>query len=424
MDIIKIHQHFLDSDGVCTDSRNDVTHKLFFALKGENFDGNQFVEKALESGAELAIADDKTLAKHPKLILVENVLVALQELATFHRNYLGLPILAITGSNGKTTTKELIAAVLKKKFSLSFTKGNLNNHIGVPLTLLSMTKNHEMGLVEMGASHKKEIECLCRIAQPDYGYITNFGKAHLEGFGGFEGVVKGKSELYDFLIENNKTIFVNADDSLQMKQSRGGALITFSETKESDYQIKFESAEPFVEVEFDGIQIKTQLIGDYNAKNSAVAICVGKYFDVKAKQIKHAIESYRPDNNRSQILKKGSTEIILDAYNANPTSMQLALENFERYQADNKVIILGDMFEVGKTSSEEHQHIVDFLEKSTFDKALVCGENFAMTKVRNVKQFETFEELKNEITSQDFKNTAILIKGSRGMALERVINSI
>lgn len=427
MKVQQLHQIFLKSEGISTDSRENLKNKLFFALKGESFDGNKFAEKAIEDGALYAIVDDSTVAKrNASFILVKNVLKTLQDLAVYHRKYLALPIIGITGSNGKTTTKELIAAVLSQHYKVSFTQGNLNNHIGVPLTLLSMDKNTEIGIVEMGANHQKEIESLCRIAHPDYGYITNFGKAHLEGFGSFEGVIKGKSELYDCLRENDAKIFVNADDELQLKQSSGGDRILFGTANSPSLAcvITSEPSSSFVKVNYKNSEIESRLLGDYNAKNISAAICIGDYFDLNAAQIKKGIEEYKPENNRSQIIEKEEYKIILDAYNANPTSMNLALQNFEKYKADYKVVFLGDMFEIGKTALKEHQAIVNQLEESTINKAFVCGKMFAQTQTEKVKAFKTYEALQTELKRQKLPTSFILIKGSRGMAMERILEEL
>lgn len=422
MDLTKLYHHFLSSDGVSTDTRQTLKDKLFFALKGDHFDGNQFAKEAIEKGAKYAIVDDPELRDYPRFVVVENALTTLQKLAFYHRNHLNISILAITGSNGKTTTKELVANVLSKKHQIIFSHGNLNNHIGVPLTLLRMTQSTDIGIVEMGANHKGEIAELCEIARPDYGYITNFGKAHLEGFGGVEGVIKGKSELYDFLKAHDKKIFVDAGDDIQMRKSLGGQQIKFSASEAEDYTIKLRGAEPYVEVEYDGNIIKSHLLGDYNFKNISAAICIGKYFSVENDQIKQAIESYIPDNNRSQIINKGTNKIILDAYNANPTSMMLALENFETFSADKRIAILGDMFEIGENALLEHQVIVDFLEKHPIDKAYVCGEVFDQTKVKSVQKFKSFDMLMAVVSGINFQSSVILIKGSRGMAMERLID--
>ncbi|GGZ56984.1 UDP-N-acetylmuramoyl-tripeptide--D-alanyl-D-alanine ligase [Mesonia mobilis] len=420
-ELSQLHQLFLESTGICTDTRKLKKGNLYLALKGDNFNGNNFAVKALELGANYSIVDEEPEEQNDHIIKVEDGLDTLQKLAAYHRKYLNLPILSITGSNGKTTTKELIREVLSKKYKTVSTQGNLNNHIGVPLTLLSMNKETEFGIVEMGANHQGEIASLCKIAHPDYGYITNFGKAHLEGFGGVEGVIKGKSELYNYLIKNNKTIFINYDDKIQVEKSKGTDIISFSEGKNASHQITFLKADPFVKIKTEDTQINSQLIGTYNAKNIAAAICIGKYFKIPAKAIKEAIESYQPTNNRSQIIDQNSNQIILDAYNANPTSMKAALENLEAIPAKNKIAILGDMFEVGDTSAEEHQIIIDLLEKLEFSNMMVCGKNFYQTSTQEVLKFENFEDLKNYIQRNNFKESTILIKGSRGMALERIL---
>ena len=346
MKIEQLHSLFLECGSVSTDTRKIKNNDMFFALKGENFNGNTYAKKALEAGARYSIIDEVEYKTSDKTILVDNVLETLQALATFHRLYLKIPILALTGSNGKTTTKELINSVLTQNFKTTATVGNLNNHIGVPLTLLSMNQNTEIGIVEMGANHQKEIEFLCNIAKPDFGYITNFGKAHLEGFGSVEGVIKGKSEMYDFLIANNKTIFVNSNDSIQVDKTESATRFTFGNNN-SDANIRFKDAQPFVISLFKAEEIKSQLIGDYNFNNIAAAIAIGQYFKVAITDIKKAIEGYTPTNNRSQIIEKDSNKIILDAYNANPTSMHAALLNFEK-QKGNKIAVLGDMFELNK----------------------------------------------------------------------------
>lgn len=421
MEIAKLHQLFLKSTGVSTDSRADQTGKLFFALKGGNFDGNQFALRSLENGALCSVVDDPALREVKGLFWVEDVLQTLQALANFHRRYLEIPIIAITGSNGKTTTKELIAKVLAERFGVAFTKGNLNNHIGVPLTLLTMNESTEIGVVEMGANHPKEIENLCLIAEPDYGYITNFGKAHLEGFGGFEGVIKGKSELYDYLINNKGKIFINEDQKLQVKQSKGGDLIRFGQSSTANCRVSLKAATRFVEVEYNGILIESQLLGAYNFNNIAAAICVGDFFEIDKEKIQDAIESYIPENNRSQIFTKGSNQFILDAYNANPTSMELAVTNFIDYPADNKVIVLGDMFEIGETELAEHQYIVDLLEASSVDEIFVCGEIFYRTTVNKVRKFKELGVLKKELAKDEMRSATFLIKGSRGMAMEKLL---
>lgn len=422
MKIEQLHRLYLECKTVCTDTRKLEKNDIFFALKGENFNGNTYAEKAIKSGAKYAVIDDETYNTSSQTILVNDVLKTLQELATYHRLHLNIPIIALTGSNGKTTTKELINNVLSKKYNTTATIGNLNNHIGVPLTLLSMHNTTEIGIVEMGANHLKEIELLCTIAKPDYGYITNFGKAHLEGFGSIEGVIKGKSEMYDYLIANKKDIFINANDPIQLKKTKNNKPISFGNTSKANTSVNFMEAQPFVTSIYNNIKIKSQLIGDYNFNNIAAAICIGHYFKVEDKAIKTAIESYLPDNNRSQIIIKGNNKIILDAYNANPTSMRAALLNFEK-QDGFKIAVLGDMFEIGKQAMEEHQNIVDLANSLNINETLFIGENFYKSNINplNSKKHLSFDSFKTYFSTLNLKKTTLLIKGSRGMALERVL---
>ena len=406
-------KHYL----VDTDTRNIRQNTIFFALKGDNFNGNKFAEKAIKLGAKYAIVDEAEYNTHPNTILVDNVLESLQQLANYHRNFLKIPIIGLTGSNGKTTTKELINVVLSKKYKTTATIGNLNNHIGVPLTLLSMTPETEIGIVEMGANHKQEIAFLCSLSQPDFGYITNFGKAHLEGFGGIEGVIQGKSELYTFLEKNKKTVFINPNDPIQVDKAEKIKTIPF------DDSLKFLEVNPFVKLSFNSNSVQSNLIGKYNYTNIAIACTIGKYFEVTDSNIKNAIEEYTPDNNRSQIIIKSSNKIILDAYNANPSSMKAALENFDSIEEEYKTVILGDMFELGKTSLKEHQTIADLVENLKFDNSYFVGENFHQTKTKN-NLFKTFEDLLEHLKNNPLKHQSILIKGSRGMRLERLLDVI
>ena len=364
--IANLHSLFLECSSVSTDTRKIEKNSLFVALKGDNFDANTFAKEALEKGAKYVVIDNPTYLIDNRTLLVKDSLIALQELAKYHRTFLGLPIIALTGSNGKTTTKELIHAVLSKKYNTLATIGNLNNHIGVPLTLLRFTKETEIGIVEMGANHQKEIEFLCKIAQPDYGYITNFGKAHLEGFGGVEGVIKGKSEMYDYLKGNNKMVFVNVDDSIQKEKFTNIKRFSFSlNDSTADVKISTIEANPMVKIIFNNQTIQSHLIGIYNANNINAAITIGNYFKVSDELIKEAIENYIPENNRSQLILKNGNEIILDAYNANPSSMAAAIANFIQLEKKNKIAILGDMFELGEESHNEHEKIVDLLINET-----------------------------------------------------------
>ncbi|CAL67847.1 UDP-N-acetylmuramoyl-tripeptide--D-alanyl-D-alanine ligase [Christiangramia forsetii] len=428
MNTARLHQRFLLCSGVDTDTRNIRKDSMFFALKGTNFNGNEFAGEALKQGASYVVVDDKKFVKNKEhYILVQNVLESLQKLAIFHRKYLGIPILAITGSNGKTTTKELVHSVLLRKFKTIATKGNLNNHIGVPLTLLSMDDHTEFGIVEMGANHPLEIEFLCTIANPDYGYITNFGKAHLEGFGSLEGVVKAKTELYKNLQERHKLIFLNIDDEVQRKHENYNHTFSFGESNEADVQLSYQSGLANAQLNYNNTDFKSKLTGEYNAKNMAAALCIGLYFKVKFEEIQTALSNYSPDNNRSQTLNTASNTIIMDAYNANPTSMHAALENFKQLKTNKqKIAILGDMFELGSSAVTEHQIIANYVQNSDFAETYLLGDNFKNTNTSSnfIFKFKSIESLKEHLKETDFQNCYFLIKGSRGMALERVLDSI
>ncbi|MFA9186603.1 UDP-N-acetylmuramoyl-tripeptide--D-alanyl-D-alanine ligase [Flavobacterium sp. FBOR7N2.3] len=427
MDISCIHSLFLKSSGVSIDTRKIQEKSIFVAIKGERFDANTFASEALDKGASYVIIDNESYYIDERTILVEDSLVALQELAKYHRNYLKLPIVALTGSNGKTTTKELINVVLAQKFKTKATVGNLNNHIGVPLTLLSFDENTEIGIVEMGANHKKEIEFLCEIAQPDYGYITNFGKAHLEGFGGVEGVIEGKSEMYQYILKQDKLAFINLEDPIQVEKSKVLKHYSFGINRENaDVKISEIKANPFVEVGFDSLQIKTYLIGLYNANNVNAALTIGKFFEVDDVAIKEALESYVPENNRSQLLVRAGNEIILDAYNANPSSMAVAIANFLQLEKPNKIMVLGDMFELGDESYKEHYSLVDSLKNETDVQCFFVGKAFfdcQMVK-DNFRFYDSFESFSAGLKEVNFEKNTILIKGSRGMALERTLDYI
>lgn len=427
MELNQIHHLFLESSGTSTDTRNIKQNSLFFALKGDNFNGNTFAHQALKRGARYAIIDEAVQPTDERFILVTDVLETLQALARFHREQLGLSIIALTGSNGKTTTKELIHAVLKPHFKTIATVGNLNNHIGVPLTLLSMTADTQIGIVEMGANHAKEIAFLCEIAQPNMGYITNFGKAHLEGFGSEEGVVNAKSELYDYLKAHSGLIILNSDDAKQVSQvGTYDSTYTFSETSETAVNVKLTDTQPFLSVTFKESIIKTNLIGVYNFHNIAAALTIGFYHKLTSLQLKEGIEAYVPANNRSQIIQQNSNEILLDAYNANPSSMEVALENFKGIQNQNKLAILGDMFELGTASAKEHLEVINkgVLAKNCMFY-FVGSHFFEQNKAHpNFKFFETFHDLQLHLENITISNTSILIKGSRGMALEQVLKFI
>lgn len=425
MEIAKIHSLFLECKSVSIDTRKIQPNSFFVAIKGDNFDANTFAKEALEKGASYVVIDNADYYIDERTVLVKDSLQTLQVLAQYHRNYLKLPIIALTGSNGKTTTKELIHAVLSAKYRTKATVGNLNNHIGVPLTLLSFTTETEIGIVEMGANHKKEIEFLCELAQPDYGYITNFGKAHLEGFGGVLGVIEGKSEMYTYLAKNKKTVFVNLEDAIQVEKTKSLSNYTFGVNKlDANVSVTTVTANPFVSVVFEGLKITSHLIGLYNANNINAAIAIGNYFEVSKEAIKSALESYIPENNRSQLITKGTNQIILDAYNANPSSMAVAIENFKQLDNVNKIAILGDMFELGEESLQEHKQVVNSLLNQ---KSIVChfvGSDFFANSLNN-ENFHfhpSFNDLSAYLKAKKIENSTILIKGSRGMVLERTLD--
>lgn len=425
MNTADLHEIFLRSSGVSTDTRSIKPANLFFALKGDHFNANEFASDALAKGASHVVIDDPEYATNKdQYLVVEDTLQSLQDLARFHRQYLRIPIIAITGSNGKTTTKELCREVLSTSFRVKATQGNLNNHIGVPLTLLSMDRSVEIGIVEMGANHRGEIAKLCEIAQPDMGYITNFGKAHLEGFGGFDGVIAGKSELYDYLRSTDKKLLLNLDDPIQLGQRSYGNTYTFGSDsrQEPDLLISYSTDGEFAQIHVGGHDIPSQLSGSYNALNMAAAVALGSLFRVELSEAGKAIAGYLPQNNRSQILKMNQATIILDAYNANPTSMRAALDNFLTKPAPYKVAILGDMFELGTSSQVEHQEIVDYLSQAKVDQVFLLGKNFFRTHApKGFSKHTDIEELEDQFSAKWPDNTLVIIKGSRGMALERLL---
>jgi len=423
MRIPEIYSLFLKHPRICTDSRHIVPGSLFFALKGPNFNGNAYAAEALEKGAAYAIVDEAEFAVNDRCILVGDALKCLQDLGTHHRRQSDATIIALTGSNGKTTTKELISRVLNRKYNTLSTRGNLNNHIGVPLTLLRLEKETEMAVIEMGANHQGEIAFLSRLAEPDYGYITNFGKAHLEGFGGVEGVIKGKSELYTYLLGAGKHVLLNADDPIQREKLQGyDKKIGFSTSDPDYFQIEDLGATPYVTLRVAGVTIQTQLSGAYNFPNCAIAVLIGKYFDVPLSDIKEALEGYVPENNRSQLIQKNDLEIILDAYNANPSSMEVALRHLAGLKNGGKIAILGDMFELGQDSKKEHQAIADLSASLGIETLYLVGEAFSGIRTE-AKQFRTFEDLAESLKTHPINGPAtLLIKASRGMALERVLD--
>ncbi len=402
---------------------------MFFALKGDNFDGNKYASSALKEGASFAIVDNPTIAVSENHILVKDSLTTLQQLATFHRDNLGIPIIAITGTNGKTTTKELCASILSQKYDTTNTQGNLNNHIGVPLTLLSMDNNTEIGVVEMGANHPGEIKALCEIAHPNYGLITNIGKAHLEGFGTIEGIKQTKSELYRYLESTNGKVFINGTNEILL-QLIGKKTETISYgTPISKVKGIIDNAETYLSIDATirdtSERISTKLIGNYNLENVLAAISIGDYFDVPTKKIKTALESYVPGNNRSQLVEKGSNKLIMDAYNANPTSMETSINNFLALNHQKKILILGDMLELGQDSLNEHQKIIDSLKNHKLFKIILVGDNFYQTKKHsNEISVLHISELIPVLKSNPFRNSLCLIKGSRGMKLEGILKML
>jgi UDP-N-acetylmuramoyl-tripeptide--D-alanyl-D-alanine ligase len=419
-----LYQLFLQHPVIQTDTRKLQQGDIFFALKGPNFNGNLFALQALRQGAAYAVIDETPTEQNDKLILVEDALATLQALAKHHRQQFTIPFIAITGSNGKTTTKELVSSVLATHFKTYTTQGNLNNHIGVPLTILGIKQDAQMAVIEMGANHQKEIESYCSYTLPTHGIITNCGKAHLEGFGGIEGVRKGKGELYTFIKENNGTIFIYRDYDYLQEMSVGIEKKYSYGTADGEVIGIAKQSEPFLEVAIEkGVafeNLQTNLVGDYNLPNILCAIAVGKYFNVPDDKIKTAIETYSPSNSRSQMVTIGSNHIILDAYNANPTSMKAAIENFAKLQAAHKVLMLGGMMEMGEDSLAEHKVIIQLIEQYNWSKVVLVGGDF-----KNVPHpfiyFNTSLEAKDWYVQQHFEDTHLLIKGSRSMQMERIL---
>jgi UDP-N-acetylmuramoyl-tripeptide--D-alanyl-D-alanine ligase len=434
---MQLYSLFLQHPVICTDSRLCPQGSLFFALKGDNFNANAFAFSALEKGCAYAVVDEAEFAIDERFILVDNVLEALQQLANYHRNQLGTTIVGITGTNGKTTTKELIAAVLNERYDILFTKGNLNNHIGVPLTLLQLKSEHELAVIEMGANHPGEIKLLAEITCPDYGIITNVGKAHLEGFGSFEGVMKTKAELYEFIAMSGEKIFINNDNSNLLVMATGAGLsandkrvgYSLNENDNSATVIgKITDCSPFLAMNCavkDGqvFEIKTQLIGSYNAENVLAAVTIGNFFGLTNDQIKKGLENYVPQNNRSQLTVTDRNKLVVDAYNANPTSMKAAILNFAQMNVGAKTLILGDMLELGEQSGEEHQHVIELLQQNGLKNVLLVGSEFKNTH-NNFSCFDTVADLQAFIDENPILDNYILIKGSRGIKLEKILLSL
>lgn len=423
MSIIDLYDLFIHNPQITTDSRNCPKGSIFFALKGDKFDGNQYAGKALASGCVYAVIDNPDYYIGERTILVDNVLKTLQQLAHHHRKVLGLPIIGITGTNGKTTTKELLAAVLSTKFNLLYTEGNFNNHIGVPLTLLRLTHDHEMAVIEMGASHPGDIKELVDIVHPNYGIITNVGRAHLEGFGSFEGVIRTKGELYDYIRRSKGKIFIKKENEYLQSIAKGIEQITYGNGDDAFASGQVVSCDPFLV--FNWKQqgklhtVETHIIGSYNLDNVLAAVAVGRFFKIPAERISRAIAAYEPTNNRSQFKKTDNNELIIDAYNANPSSMKVALDNFITMPVQPKAIILGDMRELGPTSDELHAEVVAQIKKGQFDKVFLCGEHFSMVG-KEFSPFATTEAMVEELRKQPLKGYHILIKGSHSMGLEKL----
>ena len=417
---------FLQHPIVTTDSRDVPEGAIFFALKGETFDGNAYAKMALEKGAAYAVVDDATYAEegNDRIILVDNVLTTLQQLAKRHRVHLGTPIIGITGTNGKTTTKELIATVLKRKYNVLYTQGNFNNHIGVPKTLLQLRKEHDIAVIEMGANHPGEIKTLVEIVLPDFGIITNVGMAHLLGFGSFEGVVRTKGELYDFLRELQGTAFINADNPHLMGISEGLKLVKYGQNANDDLLVRGKLIEcnPFLKFEWNEHTVQTHLIGSYNLDNALAAACIGTFFDVPTSDITAALENYTPSNNRSQLTVTADNRLVVDAYNANPTSMKAALDNFRLIPAQHKMCILGQMGELGEVSEAEHQKVIDLVGKCDFETVWLVGAEFAKTThPAEYRLFANVEEVKTAISDSKPKGKLILIKGSNSNKLTQTV---
>jgi UDP-N-acetylmuramoyl-tripeptide--D-alanyl-D-alanine ligase len=424
MKIEELYKRYLETRTVSTDTRQIKQGCLFFALRGDKFNGNEFASQALEKGASYAIIDDPARNSGDQTILVKDVLGTLQELAAYHRKQLKIPFIGLTGSNGKTTSKELVNMVLGKKYKTYATKGNLNNHIGVPLTLLSIDDSVEMAVIEMGANHVGEIALLSSIAQPTHGFITNIGKAHIGTFGGFDNIIRGKSELYQYLLETKGTVFINSQNEILANMAKRFSNPILYPAKGDYYHCEFISADPFVKLQAEnGEEVQTQLLGKYNFENIATALCIGKFFGVDASAANQAVSEFAPANMRSQVVTKGSNIIILDAYNANPSSMKAAIENLAAMNAPRKVLIIGDMFELENEAEKEHQQIGKLIQHLGFNEVYLCGNlmKVAQLEVPSAKHFGSRDDLISSLKQNTFTNSTILVKASRGIGLEAIV---
>ncbi len=425
--ISSLYQLYLKHPSISTDTRKIQQGDLFFALKGDHFNGNRFASQALEKGAAYVIIDEPALKTNDRFLLVNDVLSSLQDLAAYHRNQFTIPVIAITGSNGKTTTKELIHAVLSERYKTYTTEGNLNNHIGIPITLLKIKKDAEIAIVEMGANHLGEIESYCKYTRPTHGLITNCGKAHLEGFGSLDGVRKGKGELFDYLRAYGGSAFVMWDYEYLQQMSKGIREVFTYGTNHADITAIVEESVPFLKINITkGKQagsIQTRLTGDYNLPNILAAVCIGSYFNITPVAIKEGLENYTPSNGRSQLVRAGTNTIVMDAYNANPSSMKLAIKNFVQYPAPHKILLLGAMAELGQESLTEHEEIVRQINSGSWKEVALVGGDFLKIK-HPYLSFSTADEAGEWIASQPFQNTAFLVKGSRSMQMEKSIESL
>lgn len=425
MDIQNIYRKFQECKNISTDTRKIEPGSLFIALKGPKFNANAFAEEALNKGAKYAIVDDANFVKDERYILVNDGLESLQQLAKYHRGKLNIPVIGLTGSNGKTTSKELLNAVLSGKFKTYATKGNLNNHIGVPLTVLAIDRAIEIAIVEMGANHLGEIALLCEVANPTHGFITNIGKAHIGTFGGFENIIRAKSELYQHLIAHNGTVFINSQNAILFNMAKRFKNPVLYPAKGNYYHAELISADPFIKFKSEeGDIVETKLPGAYNFENIAAALCIGKFFGVDSKLSNQAVANYTPENMRSQIVKKGTNTILLDAYNANPSSMAAAIENLSAMKAENKIAILGDMYELEEEAEKEHKGIGALLREKKIDEVLLVGELFqsARSEIAYAKFFSNKEQLMEALRRSKFQDATILVKASRGMGLETIVD--